>query len=413
MKEYDVVIAGAGPAGSTSAYYLAKSGLRVCLLDRCYFPREKTCGGGLCSHVSKFSFIDKSFFKTASSAATIYGSRALSGVEYAADREIVYQTDRKYFDHHLCLHAVKAGADFIENERVTNLQREGHRLHVYTSGGKYTGRAVIGAGGVFCPVATSVRKQNGLPSSWDTGQLFYCLVSEIPVDESEIEKRFGKGRNCVLFFPDHIRGGYAWAFPKKNSVNAGLGSYISALKSYGAFKAFYEYIDLLKHLDYLPQEQPCADIKGGVLPAAGPLKKTYTDNILLAGDAAGFVSAFSGEGIYYAMDSGRIASEVLLRSFEKGRLDAEQLSSYQSIWTRKWGRDLKMLSRFNGFLHDNVERIIRYARNDEKFLDLAGGIMMMEERPTKSLLKVMRSIVRSIILQHIGFSGIKGIRRKV
>lgn len=100
MKKYDVVIAGAGPGGSTSAYYLSKAGLKVCLLDRDKFPRFKACGGGLCPHITKFDFIDKKYYKTFSKSATIHSPSLKYIVNYSPQKIIFYQVDRKDFDYH-------------------------------------------------------------------------------------------------------------------------------------------------------------------------------------------------------------------------------------------------------------------------------------------------------------------------
>ena len=76
-NRYDILVVGAGPAGSTASYYLAKSGLNVLMLDKDNFPRDKACGGGLCSHVAKFDFVDRSYFKIVSRSATIYGPNVI------------------------------------------------------------------------------------------------------------------------------------------------------------------------------------------------------------------------------------------------------------------------------------------------------------------------------------------------
>ncbi len=405
MQHYDAVIVGAGPAGSTSAYYMARSGLKVCLLDRAVFPREKVCGGGLCSHIRKFDYIDESYFGTYSSTATIYSPSLKYGVDYCPDKDIIYQTDRRAFDYHLCLKAKEQGAHFFEYQKVEHIAKDDKNVHVYTGDNKYTARVLIGAAGVFCPAALYLRKNYRLPASWKRSQLAFCLVADIPLGRSEVLKRYKGTKNSVLFFLKNVHGGYAWVFPKEESVNIGLGSYVEIMKSYGSHKAFNEFVDILCQMEYLPQKLPCFDIKGGILPFCGPLSRVYADSMLLAGDSAGFVSPLSGEGIFYAMDSGRIAGEVVKECFEKGRFDARQLSRYQDICNDEWGRDLKILNRYHRLLINNAERSVKYARYDGDFLNLLGGIMNMEHKPSEVRLKILKGMVKNFFKFELNLGG--------
>jgi geranylgeranyl reductase family protein len=393
MKKRNVVIAGAGPAGSTAAYYCAKEGFDTLLLDKSKFPRQKACGGGLCPHVTRFDFIDKKFFSVPSNTSTLFSPSKKESMDYDPGRPIFYQVDRMEFDNHLVEKAQDAGSEFIQKTEVRSVKRNGVDMDITTDSGVFNAQCVLGATGVFGPVARYVRKQNHLPPKWSNSELAFCLVTEIPLGEKEIVKRYGENRRALLHFLEYIYGGYGWVFPKKDKVNIGMGTYLDVFKSYGTKKAFSQYITLLVEDGFLPKTLPDYKILGGMFPYKGPLSSMVCDNAMLLGDSAGFVSPFSGEGIFFAMDSGRIAAETLQTAFKQGNLSKSILSSYQDACMQEWGKDLKLLVSLHPTLINKAERSVRYASRDPKLKDMFADVMTFNQSPRKLRGSIMTRLV--------------------
>lgn len=397
MKKRDVIIAGAGPSGATAAFYCARAGLDVLLIDRDHFPRQKPCGGGICPHIKAFDFIDERFFSVPSTRCTFYSPSLKEVMEYDPGRPVFYQVEREQFDNHICEKAQEAGAEFIQGTEVRSIEKKDEAMQVNTSTGELKADVVLGAEGVFGSVAKYVRRQNGLPHRWNNAELAFCLVTEIPMKENEIVSRYGEERKFLAHFLDSVHGGYGWVFPKKDKVNIGMGAAVDVIRSYGPKKAFREYINLLIRDGYLPLGLPNYELKGGMLPYKGPLSSIVCDNVMLLGDAAGFVSPISGEGIFFAMDSGRLAAETLRSAFKRGDLGKTVLSGYHDVCMREWGEDLRLLVKLHTRLINNAERTLRYASRDPLFRDVLMDTLTFNRPPHKLWGSVMRRLAVGLI----------------
>lgn len=392
MRKRDIVIAGAGPSGATAAYYCAKAGLDAVLMDKNRFPRKKPCGGGLCPHIKRFRFIDEKFFSVPSNRSTIFSPSMKESMEYDPGRPIFYQVEREEFDNHICEKAQKAGAEFIQDTTVKSVEREAESMLINTDRGIFKADIVLGAAGVFGPVAKYVREQNGLPPKWSDSELAFCLVTEIPLGEREVVKTYGEDRRVLMHFLEYIYGGYGWVFPKKEKVNIGMGTFMDVIKSYGTKKAFNMYIKLLIRDGFLPQKLPDYKLRGGMFPYKGPLSSSICDNAMLLGDAAGFVSPVSGEGIFFAMDSGRLAARTLKTAFKRGDMRKSSLLSYHDACMREWGKDLQFLVSLHDSLINNAERSIRYAARDPILRDMFADVMTFNQPPRKLRSAIMRRL---------------------
>jgi len=399
MKKYDVVIAGAGPGGSTAAYNLSKAGLDICLLDKANFPRFKACGGGLCPHISKFSYIDNEFLKISSKSSTIYGPSLKYSMNYSPKRSLFYQINRNSFDHHLCLKAQEYGTDFLQKQYVKSIEKHDSNMIVKTKNSSYSCKLVIGATGVYGPIAKYLRKVENLPIRWNPSEIAFCLLTEIPMKEHELVDRFSEDRTVILFFLDKIKGGYGWVFPKKSSVNIGMGTLLNIFKLVDPISSFKEFIKQLISLGYLSKNLPSYKIHGGILPCKGPIPKNVTNNVILIGDSAGFVSPLTGEGIFFAMDSGKIASEVIIESFEKETFHSKQLKKYSYLCRKSWGKDLYKLIKLKSLLEKNIDKGIRYSILDNKLSIMLEKLMTFEKSPSE----LNSPIIRRYLFDFIRF----------
>jgi geranylgeranyl reductase family protein len=393
MIKRDVVIAGAGPSGATAAYYCAKAGLDTVLMDKNQFPRQKPCGGGLCPHIKRFEFIDQKFFSVPSSTSTLFSPSMKESMDYDPGRPILYQVEREEFDNHICEKAQEAGAEFIQKTTVKSVERKADGMLINTGRGFFKADVVLGATGVFGPVGKYVREQNGLPPRWRDSELAFCLVTEIPIGEKEVVKRYGEDQRALMHFLKYVYGGYGWVFPKKQNVNIGMGTYLDEIKSYGAKKAFNRYIKLLQEDGFLPKNLPDYRLLGGMFPYKGPLDSSVCDNVMLLGDSAGFVSPLSGEGIFFAMDSGRLAAKTLKVAFKRDDLSKSALLSYHDACMQEWGKDLQLLVRLHPTLINNAERSVRYAARDPKLKDMFADVMTFNQSPRKLRSSIMARLV--------------------
>jgi flavin-dependent dehydrogenase len=123
----------------------------------------------------------------------------------------------------------------------------------------------------------------------------------------------------------------------------------------------------------LPKNFKIENLKGGTLPVF-PLEKTYTDRVMICGDAAGFVNSITGEGIYYAMASGEIAADVATMALHASNTSEQYLSQYQRFWMKEFGKDLKFLGRFNKRWGQDSEKIVRLLQNNPLFAKLLIGV---------------------------------------
>ena len=369
---YDVVVVGAGPAGSTAAKNLAEKGIKVLLLDKATFPRDKPCGGGLPTRVQKrFPYI-KPFLDSVSYGTTMFSSSLRYRCDLVREKPFVEMVLRKNFDFGLLSLAQKAGVTFLGGKSVIDVVIQKDKASVMLEDGQTINtQMVVGSDGMHSVVAEKTNLSKKLEV------LCISLMQEQPLTAKQLTTYFTKKRLIYLFIKAHGIAGYAWVFPKKTTVNIGIGEFQSAISKERPkipLKESYEkFIATLKEKKLLPADFPVENLKGATLPIF-PLENTYGDRVLLCGDAAGFINPITGEGIYYAMVSGHIAADVIAQGLKSQNLSHQFLSRYQTLWNNDFGKDLKALGRFNNQWGKDSERIVRLMMRDKKFARLIIGV---------------------------------------
>jgi geranylgeranyl reductase family protein len=302
VPRYDVIVVGAGPAGSTTAYRLARAGARVYLLDRARFPRDKPCGGGLTMRaVRELPFSVEPVVEDRVHTFELgfrYGRRW----SRSANEPLVLMTQRRRLDAFLVDQAVEVGAEFRDSAKVTAVDPGGA---IVIEGERLEADIVVGADGANGITARSL----GLPSH----EHGVALEGNVGYDHVARE-RFG-GRAVVEL--GAVPGGYSWVFPKGDHVNVGVGGW----QSEGPL--------LREHLRELCaafelDEASVRDLRGHRLPMRGATRRPVQNRVLLVGDAAGLVDPLSGDGMYEAFISGRLAADAALDLLAGRASDLEQ-----------------------------------------------------------------------------------------
>ncbi|MEW5984223.1 MAG: NAD(P)/FAD-dependent oxidoreductase [Acidobacteriota bacterium] len=330
---YDVVVAGAGPAGSLAAYHLARAGYCVLLVEREHLPRYKPCGGGVTlKSLRELPFpIDDVVERDVCEAEIRFGA---DRVIRARGERVGTMVMRSAFDAGLARRAVEAGAELCEGVRVRAVRRPaGGRIAVETTAGEFRARCVIGADGANSVVAMCC----GLGQQREWGIAI----------EAEIDLPLGRTPEPLVVFDFRaVPGGYAYVFPKARHSSVGVYTIRPSLPQLRAcLDAYIQGTPALRD----GVVRTCVGHKVPLGRVSGPL---HRDGVLLAGDAAGLGDPLWGEGIFFALRSGRIAAEVVNAAFERaGAGVVPRLSDYDTRIRRELAGDLRYARAFARFFY--------------------------------------------------------------
>ena len=307
-SDYDVIVVGAGPGGTTACRYCARAGLKTLLIDKDQFPRYKVCGGCLSLKTVRLLNLDLGPVVENTVSAVKFTYRARDPLLIDSEDPIGLMVMRDRFDEFLVREAVKEGSEFLDGDRVLEARELGNGTEVVlTSGKRLSCQYLMGADGAESVIAKSfpfsLRKIRGD----EVG-----LQSEVPYS-SAIHFKKEDLRRVHLDF-GRIPNGYGWVFPKKEGLSIGVGGVFR-----GGEKHIHQYFrDFVQDLKLIPGSKVEKTL-GHRLPVYdGAGQKVSYKNVLLVGDAGGMIDPLTGEGIYYAIRSGMLAAEAVLRSKEKG-----------------------------------------------------------------------------------------------
>lgn len=400
--KYDAIVVGAGPAGSTAAKYLAEKGVKTLLVDKEDFPRKKPCGGGLPTRVlQQYPYVNE-LVNSISYGSITHSSSLRYNFEIIRDQPLLATVFRNEFDFGLVKFAQKSGATFQGGKKVKDLTIQKSKAKIrFEDGKEIETQIVLGCDGMRSIVA----KKTGLCKKHE--KICVCIMQEQPMTKKQLDHYFTDKRITHIFIKAQGIAGYGWIFPKKDGINIGLGEFKSATdtsESKPRLKDIYKkYIATLKENKILPQEFPMKNLEGGTLPVF-PLEKTYANRVLLCGDAAGFINPITGEGIYYAMSSGEMAASVASEALKAKDTSEHYLSKYEKIWRNDFGKDLKLLGRFNNQWGRRTEKVVRLLTKDNTLAKLlvgvTGGQISIYEYKYKLLLRYLYVSLKDVFIRN-------------
>ena len=329
--EADVIVVGAGPAGATTAFYLAQSGLDVLLLEKSRFPREKVCGDGLTPRAVKtlvgmgISVSEQDGWVRNKGLRVIGAGKRLElpWPELASYPGYGLVRTRLDLDETLARRAQQAGARLLEGVTVTGPVRDertgritGVAAKAADGGGErtYRARVVVAADGNSSrlSVAMGLRKRDDRPLGVAVRTYYRTHRHDDDYLESWLD----------LWDGDRLLPGYGWIFGMGDGTsNVGLG----LLNTSVAFGNTDYHALLRKWLKGMPaewgftEENRTQPIRGAALPMGFNRTPHYYQGLLLVGDAGGMVNPFNGEGIAYAMESGEILARTIVQALARSR----------------------------------------------------------------------------------------------
>jgi geranylgeranyl reductase family protein len=392
-----VLIVGAGPAGATAARELAASGVPVRLLDRAPFPRNKPCGGGISARVlSRFPYLRNELPRIATHTLRrlyLQGPDGESTILETGEAAAL-MIRRVEFDALLVSLAVRAGAELVSGADIVQASEddEGVRL-ACRDGRRFAAPIVIAADGVNSVVA----RRLGLNPGWPANSVAIDMMEETPraqlrdIDPSTLWVAYG-------YVPNGSAGkstpeGYAYIFPKLDHTNIGIGYVLSYFREhihglpYDLQRGF---VAELRQRGIVAGESSRTHFTPALIPIGGPLRRTGRGRVLLAGDAGGFVNAFTAEGIYYAMVTGEHAARAIVAGRDPA---GERLARrYARACDREIGAELRDSVLIQQYLFADRRRMSRVVGSLPKHRAEA-ELILDYIRGTRSYKSVRRRVI--------------------
>jgi len=327
-EPYDIVVIGAGPAGSSAAQAAAQRGARVLLIDR----RQRVGVPVQCAELVP-QWISR--YASFSSTCTVQRVEAMvthlpDGISYEM-KSPGYMLDRSLFDKELAASAILSGAKISIETRALGLSSEGLVVERGSKEEVIQSKVFIGADGASSSVARFV----GQPPLKTIAALQYEVV--LPERRNHVD----------VYFHKDYEGGYAWFFPKGRTANAGVGVVTS--KASQLSNLLGKFLDSLMESKTL-QEIQVVSKTGGFIPCE-PRQKIVLGNVLLIGDAAGHAHPITGAGIFNAVMAGEIAGRIAAEAVERD--DLRYLGNYETEWQEAFGKSLSYGALKREFLEKN------------------------------------------------------------
>ncbi len=332
--ETDVLVIGAGPAGSSAAKHAAKNGADVVMIDKkSEIGSPKRCAEGVSKEGLKKLGIEPS---------NRWVTRELSGVRLVSPNgtdvwlneervklpEAGYILERKIFDKHMAMDAARAGAKIMIKTLARSMRKDsnGYIVSCQRMGEDFEIKAkiIIGADGP----ESRVGRWGGLKTAAKPKNMESAIQFEMA--GIELEDPY----SIEFYFGSVAPGGYAWIFPKGDDIaNVGLGILTTETDK----SAYQHLVEFVENCPATKNAQ-AVELNAGGDPVGGMIKKLATDNLIIVGDAAGHVNPLTGGGIITAMEAGLFAGEVAAAAVKEGDYSEDRLKEYQKKCEEEIGK---------------------------------------------------------------------------
>jgi geranylgeranyl reductase family protein len=327
---YDVIIIGAGVAGSSSAFHLANTGLKVLVLEKTIIPRYKTCGGGVIKRAADLlpfsidSVVERVLFR-----ADIFVQDNNLHFKVEKSYPTIFMVMRADFDNFILSKAAEKGAVVKDNSEVIALENFKDSVQVKIQKETFKSKFIIAADGATGISAKSMGIKNKTAN-----------VAALEVEATVDRNIFDMYKYSARFDYGLIPFGYAWVFPKKEHLS--IGAAFMKKTNQSLYKWLDKYFDILgiQEKDILKKKK-----HGYLIPLASNRSTCCSGRVLFAGDALGLADPITAEGISYAIESGQMAAASLIESRFKPD-SVRQMYNEKLNWLYKELNGAKLLSHF-------------------------------------------------------------------
>ncbi len=357
MKNFDIVVIGAGPGGSIAANIAANNGYSTCLIEKenlNKIGRYKACGGAIAWElIEEIDYPEEKI------------SRVIESLElHHIDGEVFSKKGkgaiiwRSTFDKYLTDMAVESGTILKEKEPMINIEKLNGSYQIKTINDIYRAKYVIAADGVTSRTLKLLKWPY-----FESSNLILTITKEMKTSKQYINKILGHDTVHLFFgIENFIPVGYSWLFPKEETITVGWGNQINMVKNSRAeFSKFIKLPFVKEALKGSKMEV----FKPHLIPV-GLRPQLYKDNVFAVGDAGGIVDPISGKGIPYAMMSGQFAIETIKKCEKRDRLN-KLGENYERTLDNKFLKVLKAKRIARDLIFQNDENLKKFLGLWEKY----------------------------------------------
>lgn len=329
---YDLIIIGAGPAGSTAGRLAGKLGLKTLIIEKEEFPRYKPCGGAFSEHA--MSYLDYTVPPNINEKE-VYGARVHYQnhvIEKQKEYRIATLVTRSVLDNYMLSKAKEVNVKVNMAEKVKICEEMEDYVVVNSTRDRYEAKFVIVAEGAQGRLNRLVRKKV------KKEEFGICMVTEIKEKNDIIDKYIF---NAIDIHFGVAKLGYGWIFPHDNYYSVGVGGIAKSMPQPKKV--------IKKFLQDNGFASSGLNLRGHLIPVGGLKRKLSSPRLILCGDAAGFVDSFYGEGIAYAIRSGQLAVELIYDSLMNNRKIS--INKYELTCEQEFGNNLKYSLFLSKMMH--------------------------------------------------------------